>query len=212
MMKIVRRVDPAAMKREEYGYWSAQPAAARFAAIAALGGMPPTMWSDFFELLTSLNTHHVQYLIVGGYAVGFHAQPRATKDLDLWIDPTPENAEALYAALASFGAPLAGLEPGDFLDPDGFYRIGVPPTMVDVFSQMPPVTFAEAWPTRLTVDVGHGVTATVIGRDALIQVKTLTGRPQDLADIAAMREAAEHIGIPRCEHCGGRHWPFYGCF
>lgn len=74
---------------------------------------------DFDELLSIFNAHKVKYLVVGGYAVAFHAQPRATKDLDLFIKPDPDN-EAILAALAEFGAPLEGLTPADFIQSDNF--------------------------------------------------------------------------------------------
>lgn len=72
---------------------------------------------DFKELLSAFNEHRVKYLIVGGYAVAIHAQPRATEDLDLFIQPETENAKAVFAALTKFGGPLAGLKPEDFIDP-----------------------------------------------------------------------------------------------
>ncbi len=79
------------------------------------------MYPDFKELLSTLNAHKVKYLIVGGYAVGFHAQPRATKDLDVFIGPDEQNARAVYDALAKFGAPLEDLIPGDLLDRMDFF-------------------------------------------------------------------------------------------
>jgi hypothetical protein len=72
------------------------------------------MYPDFKELLSALNEHRVKYLVVGAYAVSIHAQPRATKDLNILVKPEGENAKALYAALARFGAPLEGWTPADF--------------------------------------------------------------------------------------------------
>ena len=85
------------------------------------------MYPDFKELLRAFNAHQVKYLIVGGYAVSFHAQPRATKDLDLLISPDIDNSRAVYAALAKFGAPLEGLSADDFTQPENFFRMGTPP-------------------------------------------------------------------------------------
>ena len=82
--------------------------------------------SDFKELLSAFNEHRVKYLIVGGYAVAIHAQPRATKDLDIFVQPEPKNAEAVYAALAKFGAPTADLKPADLIDPRSFLSLGIP--------------------------------------------------------------------------------------
>jgi hypothetical protein len=81
------------------------------------------MFKDFKELLSAFNAHSVKYLIVGGYAVSLHAQPRATKDLDIFIKADPANAQAAYAALASFGAPLSSITMVDLADPHKFIRL-----------------------------------------------------------------------------------------
>ncbi len=90
------------------------------------------MYPDFKELLSEFNAHRVKYLIVGGYAVSFHAQPRATKDLDILVRADPANGRAVYAALAKFGAPLEGLSAHDLTEPGNFFRMGSPPVMVDI--------------------------------------------------------------------------------
>ncbi len=87
------------------------------------------MHRDFKELLSILNDEQVKYLVVGGYAVSLHAQPRATKDLDIVIKCDRENAAALFRALAKFGAPLEGLKPDDFAEVGSFFRMGTPPVM-----------------------------------------------------------------------------------
>jgi len=89
------------------------------------------MYQDFKELLSLFNEHKVKYLVVGGYAVSFHAQPRATKDLEILIKADAANARAVYAALARFGAPIEGMVPEDFIEKGKFYRMGRPPLMVD---------------------------------------------------------------------------------
>lgn len=88
------------------------------------------MLSDYRELLSILNAHRVKYLIIGAYAVAIHAQPRATKDLDILVKADAENAKAVFAALAEFGAPLQGLTPADFEEPGPFFRIGREPVGV----------------------------------------------------------------------------------
>jgi len=90
------------------------------------------MYPDFLELLSVLNEHRVKYLVVGAYAVSIHAQPRATKDLDLLVKPDAENAKALFAALAQFGAPLQGLIAADFAEPGQFFRIGRAPLLSEL--------------------------------------------------------------------------------
>ena len=91
---------------------------------------------DFKELLSAFNEQRVKYLIVGGYAVAVHAQPRATKDLDIFIEAGPENAKAVFAALAQFGAPLADMRPEDLTDPNAFFRMGTPPQMVKILPRI----------------------------------------------------------------------------
>src|ERR1700735_1516085 len=90
-------------------------------------GLRSMMPKDLKELLRAFNDHAVKYLVVGGYAFGVHAEPRATKDLDLFIRSDEQNSEAVFRALAQYGAPLAGLSPSDFRDDTGF-QIGQPPT------------------------------------------------------------------------------------
>ena len=103
------------------------------------------MFDDFKELLSVLNKHKVKYLVVGAYAVGYHAQPRATKDLDVLIQPAPRNGEAVYRALVEFGAPNIGnLSPADFTEKGTFYRMGVPPIAVDILPSIKGVAFNAA--------------------------------------------------------------------
>lgn len=141
--------------------------------------------SDFSDLLRLLNARNVEYLVIGGYALIQYAEPRYTKDLDLWISTTPANAEAVFRALADFGAPLAGLTPADFLEEGYYYQMGVPPVRVDVFMGIPGVVFAEAWPRRMTTDF-DGLPVHFISREDLIAAKRAAGRAQDLLDVAAL--------------------------
>ena len=103
------------------------------------------MYPDFKELLSVLNAHRVKYLVVGAYAVSIHAQPRATKDIDILIEADADNAEAVFAALAQFGAPLQGLTSADFAEEGPFFRIGRDPIGVDILTTMPGVSFDAAW-------------------------------------------------------------------
>jgi hypothetical protein len=104
---------------------------------------------DFNELLSIFNDHKVKYLVVGGYAVGFHSQPRATKDLDLFIKPDPDNGKAVYLALAKFGASVAGLTPDDFVKPGFFFRMGKAPLIVEILPEIKGVDFDSAWGKRV---------------------------------------------------------------
>jgi hypothetical protein len=149
------------------------------------------MFDDFKELLSAFNAHSVKYLVVGGYAVSYHAQPRATKDLDLFIKADPANADAAYAALADFGAPLAEIDKSDLADPRKFIRFGQPPIAIDILSGIDGVDFDQAWERRVegVIDPKSGLTVFIISRADLIASKLAAGRIRDLADVEEIREA-----------------------
>jgi len=151
------------------------------------------MYQDYKDLLLAFHAHGVKYLIVGGYAVIFHGQPRFTKDIDLLIKADLSNAQATYAALAEFGAPLHGIRPEDFAERGSFFRFGRDPHGFDILPGIPGVDFDAAWDRRIetTVDPETGLKAFFISRDDLISAKLAAGRPPDLADVDAIRKAAE---------------------
>jgi hypothetical protein len=128
---------------------------------------------------------------VGGLAVIYHAQPRFTKDMDLLIQAAPENARATYDALAQFGAPLQDIHPADFADRSGFFRFGREPRCFDILPEIPGVEFEAAWERRVetVIDAATGLKANFISAEDLIASKLAAGRPQDIADAAAIREA-----------------------
>ena len=137
--------------------------------------------SDFKDLLRELNAAGVRYLIVGGYAVMVHTEPRYTKDLDLWIEPVESNADKLFVALAQFGAPTADVRPSDFTEAEVFFQIGLPPNRIDMIVTVPGVDFELAYARRGTMSIGQ-MQVPVISRDDLIRAKLMAGRPQDLVD------------------------------
>ncbi|HTR37391.1 MAG TPA: DUF6036 family nucleotidyltransferase [Bryobacteraceae bacterium] len=151
------------------------------------------MYPDFKELLSVLNAYEVKYLVVGAYAVSVHAQPRATKDLDIWIKADAENATAVYGALGKFGAPLAGLTAADFREKGPFFHMGREPVAVDILTEIPGVDFDVAWERRVedVVDLATGLRANFISRADLITAKLAAARPQDLADVDAIRKAEQ---------------------
>ena len=150
------------------------------------------MYPDLKELLSVLNECGAKYLVVGAYAVAVHAQPRATKDLDIFVKADAENAEALFTALRKFGAPLAGLTPSDFAERGPFFRMGREPVAVDIMTEVPDVDFDTAWMRRIeSVMDSSGLKANFISRDDLIAAKLASARPQDLADVEAIRKAHE---------------------
>ncbi len=149
------------------------------------------MYQDYKDLLSAFQSHGVKYLVVGGFAVIYHSQPRFTKDLDLFIKADPANAKATYAALAEFGAPLKGIRPDDFTDRNSFFRFGREPKGFDILPEIPGVDFDAAWERRIeiVVDAATGQKANFISADDLIVSKLAAARPQDLADADAVRQA-----------------------
>jgi hypothetical protein len=129
---------------------------------------------DFVDLLRALRDADARFLIVGAYALAYYGRPRATGDLDIWIDATPENAPRIMGALAAFGAPLTEVTEQDFSRPGIVFQIGVPPGRIDVLTELTAITFAEAWPTREPGQFGD-VAVDFLGRDAFIRNKRATG-------------------------------------
>lgn len=149
------------------------------------------MPEDLKELLRAFNDHAVKYLIVGGYAFGVHAEPRATKDLDIFIQSDEENSKAVFRALAQYGAPLDDLTPSDFMDGTTF-QIGQPPARIDILQHIDGVTFDQAWENRIEGLVDGQLQAAVISRDDLIRNKLATGREQDVLDVKKLRAANQN--------------------
>ena len=151
------------------------------------------MYPDFKELLSLFNGHKVKYLVVGGYAVSFYTQPRATKGLDIFIKSNAANAEAVYNALAEFGASLHGLTPEDFIEKGKFYRMGHSSLMVDILPEISGVDFDTAWEKRVEAEIDEGLKVPFIDTDNLIAAKLATGRLEDLADVEVLRKAARSL-------------------
>jgi len=143
---------------------------------------------DFEELFACLNAHAVDALIVGGYAVAFHAKPRYTKDIDVLVSPSADNAQRLLDALADFGFGDLGLTLADFTRVGNVVQLGYPPNRIDLLTTLTGVTFAEAWPRRVQGRYGEQP-VWYIDLDTLIRNKEATGRPQDIADAAALKAA-----------------------
>lgn len=144
------------------------------------------MLKDQRELLLAFNAHHVRYILVGGYALGRYTEPRATKDMDLWIDTTDENAQRVYNALAQFGAPLSGYTPKDFQDPYSGFQIGQPPSEIDLLFAASGLTFDEAWSGSVAGVADEDIPVRYLSSDHFIRNKTAAGRLQDLADVEAV--------------------------
>ncbi len=147
---------------------------------------------DFRELLALLREKEVKALIVGGWAFSYHARPRATKDLDLWIEPTPENVARLLQALDEFGFGSVGLTAEDFLEPGRFVQLGYPPNRVDLLTTLKGVSFKQAWERRVEdfLDDDPNVKVAILGKDELLINKRTVGRPQDQADVAVLESSS----------------------
>jgi hypothetical protein len=146
-----------------------------------MGGTRIDLAKDFRDLLHAFAARNVRFLVVGAYALAVLGRPRATADLDIWIEATAENAERAYAALRDFGAPLQALTVGDLSVPGVVFQIGLPPLRIDILTQISGVDFATAWPRRQAATFGD-VAVSVIGREDFIANKRATGRLKDLAD------------------------------
>jgi hypothetical protein len=137
--------------------------------------------SDFSDLLKIFNDNRVKYLVIGGYAFIHYAEPRYTKDLDLWIQVDPKNATAVFQSLKAFGAPLENLAVNDFSEEGYFYQMGVPPIRLDIMMGIPGIKFDEAWQNRNEVDF-DGLIVPFISKTDLITAKKATGRSEDMRD------------------------------
>ena len=137
---------------------------------------------DFREFIASLNDNQVRYLVVGGYAVAFHGNPRYTKDLDVWIEMNQENAVCIVKALKQFGFESLGLQEDDFMVPNQILQLGYPPNRIDVHNSLEGVDFASCYASRNQVEM-DGVPVNFIDRENLKKNKQASGRQQDLADL-----------------------------
>ena len=148
--------------------------------------LPPD-WSEFISLLIA---ERVRFLIVGAHAVAANGRPRATQDLDVWVEPTRENAQRLCAALGRFGFPGLADAVDEFSSEERMASLGNVPLRIDVMTSIDGVRFEEAWPGRLEASFGeHAVP--FLGREARIANKRAAGRTKDLLDIALLEEGED---------------------
>jgi hypothetical protein len=147
---------------------------------------------DFRDLLLELADAEAEFVVLGGHAVAFYGHPRATKDIDILVRASEDNAARVYTALARFGAPLSAfaVDQSDFATYQGVLQLGLPPRRIDILTRASGVTFDEAVADGASFDL-EGRRVPVIGRAALLKNKRAAGRPQDLADIAALQSPAE---------------------
>jgi hypothetical protein len=137
---------------------------------------------DFKEFIESLKDNEVRYLVVGGYAVAFHGYPRYTKDIDIWIESTPENATRIVDAIRGFGFGSLGLKVDDVLESDTIIQLGYPPSRIDLITSLPGVDFKICYNSRVEVEI-DGITINFIDLENLKLNKRASGCSQDLADL-----------------------------
>ena len=137
---------------------------------------------DFREFIELLIKHNAEYLIVGGYAVGIHGHPRYTGDLDIWLNPSPHNAELILKAVNEFGFSSYGLMQTDFTKPGNVVQLGYPPLRIDLLTEIDGVTFEECFLNRKEVTI-EDLKVNFIGYHDLLKNKKESGRPRDIDDI-----------------------------
>ena len=146
---------------------------------------------EYKDFVALLSYHGVRYLVVGAHAVSLYSRPRATKDLDIWVDPRPDNSERVIATIREFfGGFDFGLSVEDLTSPGRIVQLGVAPARIDILTSISTLSFDEAWESRSEDDF-EGVSAMFLSLNDLIAAKEAAGRPQDLADLASLRRAKQ---------------------
>jgi len=147
---------------------------------------------DWLDVLVAMLEAGARFLVVGAHALAVHGVPRATQDLDIWIEPTPKNVDRVWEALTRFGAPLGdlGVDRNDFLRPETVVQLGLPPNRIDILTGITGIEdFEQAWAARAESEIGNH-TIPFLGRETLIANKRAAGRLKDLADVEALGEDA----------------------
>lgn len=143
---------------------------------------------DYAEMFSALNAHNARFLVVGGYAVIFHTEPRYTKDMDIWVDRDRRNATRVYRALMEFGAPLEGITIDDLATPGMIVQIGVEPVRIDIMTSTGDGDFNNCY-QRADQTTFDGIPVRILSIDDLIRSKSSADRPQDRIDIKSLEEA-----------------------
>lgn len=146
--------------------------------------------AEWIELIGLFVTHHVRFLVVGAHAVAAHGRPRATLDLDLWVEPTRANATQVCAALTDFGFTELGKAVDEFATPQRMVALGRQPLRIHIMTSIDGVSFDVAWEGSVTARLG-GYDLRFLGKEQLIQNKRAAGRPKDLLDIALLEEGQD---------------------
>lgn len=145
------------------------------------------MDQNFLDLLQLFDQHRVRYLIIGGYAVSFYAEPRYTKDIDLWVECSLSNGRRIFKALEEFGAPLATISAQDFAVAGTAYTAGLPPLRFDILTKVSGGNFKSAFDKRRTVNIDK-VPLHYVPIEELMKLKKSAGRPQDKLDLQKLKQ------------------------
>jgi len=142
---------------------------------------------DYKDILESLLNEGADFILVGAYALAAHGFPRATMDIDIWVNPAPENAKKVYAALVKFGAPTDRISVQDLTQDDTIFQIGVAPRRIDILTRLSGVEFKEAWEDTIKVNI-DGLVINILSATLLVKNKLATGRPKDIEDVENLRK------------------------
>lgn len=148
---------------------------------------------DLREFVELLNSHGVEYLVIGAHAVSFHGHPRFTGDIDFWVRPETPNARRVVEVLRAFGFEELGLGASDFVTPGMVVQLGQPPNRIDLLTTISGVDFDSAWHTRAEGSL-DGIPVSFLGFESLIANKLASSRPNDLADVAQLKAIAAARG------------------
>ena len=145
---------------------------------------------DLREFIELLNSHKVEYVLVGAYAMAFHSRPRYTEDIDILVRPSPENAARLEGVIRTFGFASLGLSAADFQRANQVVQLGHPPNRIDLLTTISGVSFEEAWQGRESGEL-DGVPVGFLNRNCLLRNKRASGRDKDLEDLKRLSELAD---------------------
>lgn len=145
---------------------------------------------DYKEILHILSKNKVRFLVVGAYAMGVHGYPRATGDLDIWVDSSSDNSELIYKSLMEFGAPLSDINRDTFTEEGIVLQIGIAPRRIDIITLIDGVDFRSAYGEKFVVEL-EGVTIPFLSKEALIKNKESTGRDKDKVDVQYLKNTVD---------------------
>jgi predicted nucleotidyltransferase len=138
--------------------------------------------NDYKDILQSLSAEKAKFLLVGAYALAVHGYPRSTMDIDFWVKPDADNANAVFRALEHFGAPTGNISPSDLQAADTIFQIGIAPRRIDIITSIDGLSFDEAYAHSTSVEI-EGIPVRVLSVEDIIINKRSTGRTKDLADV-----------------------------